>query len=266
MSNFEKPQEQASTGRLSTSVLAAKEFDALDQLERQESGRGFIGRIRLRVGYKTFVSGLSNSETFFAFMPGDEIAQIQQLQKAKELIAEHGAAVRPQAAVETTIFRDGVLNRDVVWKQDRVFTCPLWTTAYKGIVKDAIKRLGIKPEGEFWGRIAFREDPSGRMEKGPSGEDRVALIAYPAEVYESEAAAREAAGVSVDHKDGTGGRAILDATPGWDAALLASRGWTKKSWAEFVPTLKRDAKNGKTFDQIAADYDLPLKCVEDTVR
>jgi len=167
----------------------------LDQLERMEKGGGgIISRIEFAIGYKVFISGMNNEESFLPFT--DDASRKEALEICKGFLATHQATSRPQSSIQFRVFKDDVKGREVAWMGDRYFVTPIWTDAYKKIVRPAIEKLSLRAPQTFWGRITFAEDPSGRMRENQDGEMVPDLVAYPAEVYPGEAAASEAAGAT----------------------------------------------------------------------
>jgi len=170
-------------------------LDILEQYQReQEGGGGIIGLANFHLGFKAFLPGYSNEDSWFPFdvyaAGGREEAKV----KCQVAINESGMTdKRPQLSYGFILYKDSVKGRDVTWKDDRYFTYPMWTDAARQIIKAQIATLHIA-QGEFWGRWAWQEDPSGRTEVDQNGNVRTALIAYPAEVYPTEAEAEAAAG------------------------------------------------------------------------
>ena len=159
-------------------------FDELNEVAKKESsGGGIVGKIKLETGYKVFVSGLGNRESFF---PCD----LRDGSKDKDKAHEQAKALgKCQAAVQIVVYKDSVKGRDVSWQDDRFFCYPLWTDAAKKVVLPSLKTANVTKLGEMWGRIAFADDPSGRMKTNQNGDEVVDKIAFIAEVYKSENAA-----------------------------------------------------------------------------
>ena len=167
----------------------------LDQLERMEkSWGGIISQIEFTIGYKVFISGMSNEESFLPFT--DDASRKEALETCKAFLVARQVTSRPQSSIQFRVFKDDVKGREVTWMGDRYFVTPIWTDAYKKIVRPAIEKLSLRAPQTFWGRITFAEDPSGRTRENRDGEIVPDLVAYPAEVFPNEQAATEAAGES----------------------------------------------------------------------
>ena len=179
---------------------------ALDELESfGQGGGGFIGKFRFDVAFFIYSGEVDGDEKAYPFKPGDQDSMQQALANANEAMAKHGLdeltgkdkqKVGPHPSYVTTFYKANAKGATAVraegWQDDRNFAVPMWSDAAKELWRPAIKELALMP-GEYWGRITFGEDPSGRMEQGLDG-PRVALVAYPAELYANEAEAEEAAG------------------------------------------------------------------------
>lgn len=249
-------------------------WEVMDSMEAQESGGGaIIGRIEFAVGYKLFVTGMSQEDTFFQFDPLDEKAKNAALEKAKKVNEEHGAPSRPQIVAQFRVFKADVLGREVTWKGDRFFAHPIWTPGYKEVVKPALKEAGIRTPGVYWGRIAFKDDPSGRQEVKQDGTLGAAQVEHLVEVYLNKAAAQAAAGGAAPAAGGTT-HAAPSAAP--SAALAAPAavpgvpaGWEKDTWdavkpeiaADIAKRLGEDKSKGnvaKTLAAVAKDYGVTI--------
>ena len=201
--------------------MSDKEFDvdgfldALDELEQYGRGSGgLVGKFRFEVAFFLFTPDLDGDEKAYPFDPTDAEAREKAREDALDTLAENDieadSGVGPHVAYLTTFYKDSAkgatAERATNWQGDRSFAVPIWADGAKEIIKPKLRELGIGP-GEYWGRITFKEDPSGRTETGLDGEQKPSLVAYPAEVYEDEAAAEAAAGGGGDEVDesSTGG-------------------------------------------------------------
>lgn len=224
-------------------------IDALEELEKTESGGGgIICNFNVATGYKIFVAGMSNSESFFPFDAGNEDSKKAALARAKKALESAGADdKRPNAAVQVLARKATVKGREVGWKEDRAFTYPLWTDGYKKVLKPHLVELGLTP-GDYWGRISFTADPSGKKRKNQDGtEGDVELIAFPAEVYPDEGAAALAAGEKVSTSTEGNGKV----PPGWDL----------KTWESVLPDMRKMKEAGKPLPEIAGAYAVPVQYV-----
>lgn len=164
--------------------------DYINELEQDAAkasgGGGIVGQCELNRGYKVFISGLGNRESFFTYT--NEAGKAQAKSKAE------ATGGRPQDAVELVVFKSSVKGKEVTWKDDRFFTFPLWTDAFKKIVLPSIKETKPPLNQKFWAKVSFSPDPTGRTKKNQQGEDTVELVAFIAKVYASEAEATADAG------------------------------------------------------------------------
>ncbi len=221
---------------------------ALDeQAEKEGTGGGIVGQFRFEAGYKVFAKGLGNRESFFPYIPGDKTSQEAALAKAKETAAKYGVTSAPQTSAQLVVFKNSVKGREVNWKDDRFFTYPVWTDAYKKGLKPKLSDLKIDHFGDYWGKIGFIPDPGGRKKKDKDGNETVELIAIPVELYASEQDAIRAA-----HKDGGGN----------GAAPSIPQGYTADTWARQKDDIQKlrlsYIKGGMGGDdataRVAADY------------
>lgn len=228
---------------MSTNLL-----DELDkQAEKEGTGGGIIGQFRFEAGYKVFAKGLGNRESFFAYIPGDEKSQAAALAKAKETAGKYGVTSAPQTAAQLVVFKNSVKGRDVTWKDDRFFTYPVWTDAYKKGLKPKLQELKMDHFGDYWGKIGFIPDPSGRKRTGTDGKDVVDLIAIPVEIYATEQDAIKAA-----HKDNGGA----------GAAPSIPQGYTADTWARQkddisklrLVYIQKGAGGDEATEKVAKDY------------
>jgi len=212
-------------------------FDQLDQLEKENGGGGgYVGKINFQIGYKVFISGMSNEDSFFPFNPADDANKADALAKANSVVSAAGSDKKPNNSVQFRLYKDTILGRDVTWEQDQFYVYPTWTDGWKDVVRPALKEAGVSKIGEFWGRITFTEDPSGRTRlDNVTGEEKPALIGYLIEVYPDEATASAAAG---------GGASAPT------SKYTVPADWTADSWAETAPDV---------LDELGKDPDIAKK-------
>lgn len=192
-----------------------KFLDALDELESfGQGGGGLIGKFKFEVAFFIYSGEVDGDEKMYPFKPGDQDSMQQALADANETLAQHGLdeltgkdkqRVGPHPSYVTTFYKASAKGATAIradgWQDDRKFALPMWSDAAKELWRPAIKELALVP-GTYWGRLTFAEDPSGRMEQGLDG-PRVALVAYPAELYANEVGAEDAAGGDGNEDAGT---------------------------------------------------------------
>lgn len=206
-------------------------WDVMDDIEKAEGGGGAIfGLIRFAVGYKTYATSVAQTDDFFPFDPFNaEKTKPAALEAAKKFADEHGVGKRPQVIALLQVYKDKVVGREVTWKGDRFFSTPIWTPAYKEIVKPNLQKAGVKKPGDYWGRIGFQQDPDPtRMEAGQDGELRRVLVEFLAQVYPNREACVAAAG-------GEGGQST--GTSSASASGPAPKGWDSATWEAIKPEL-----------------------------
>ena len=239
-------------------------LDDLDREEQQASGGGgTIAKCKLELGFKVFVTGLDNRGSFFAYRPGDEASKKEALLKAKAVLNQHVVKGNPQVAFQIVVYRETVKGRVVNWKDDRFFVTPLWTPGYKEVVKPHLKEAGIDQLGEFWMKVSFAPDPSGRKridttDLDDDGQPKVKdeLVAFVAKVYKSEAEAEAEAGET----EPAGGSDSPSESRG-AVNPDVPKGWLPKAWAGIVPELRKAAAAGQSPATIATDYGVEVRYV-----
>lgn len=236
-------------------------LNALDELESygRSGGGGLIGKFKFEVGFFIYSGEVDSDERAYPFEPGDEESLEQALADACETLVKYkldkltGKAkqkIGPHVSYITTFYqahaKGATAERAKGWEQgDRVFACSTWGDGAKELYRPAIKELALMP-GTYWGRLTFAEDPSGRMEEGLDG-PRVALVAYPAELYANEAEAEEAAGGNDDESSGL--------SPGLAKAVRADVAEAMRSDPEADPP-KVGMSKGEAVKAIATDWQI----------
>lgn len=162
-------------------------FDSLTQAaEKESTGGGIVAKCNVQTGYKAFVQGLGNRDSFFPcdYTNDDSKKKAQVLAKAKCTNGE-----RSSLSIQIQVYKDFVKGRDVTWQDDRFFCYPLWTNAAKKIVIPSLKTANVDTLGEMWLRIGFADDPDGRTKQNQNGETVIDKIAFIAEKFATEQAA-----------------------------------------------------------------------------
>jgi hypothetical protein len=174
-------------------------YDMIDEFERENQGSGnLIGFGNVSYGYKCYISGLSNAETWFGFTFGNEESKKSAMARAKELLAKYPSSdpnakpKRPQSALRLLIYKDKeIAGHGSTWKEDRQFVYPTYTEDYLQIVKPSIVAAKLKRDGDMWLRLSFRGDVAGTMTINNEGKAVPKTIAYLAQVYDDENECRE---------------------------------------------------------------------------
>jgi hypothetical protein len=248
-------------------------LDALDEIEQQAMAGGTItAKMRLEVGQGFLLPGTPGHETFWSFELGkNKEGSAESIQKAKEDcladIAERGLDGSdedkprkwPNLEYHLVVYKNSVKgNAGESWQDDRHFIYPYWgghsepavnvRRVVDEVLRPAIKELGItKFPNEFWGELAFRPDPTGRMGTDANDEERVELVAYPSKRYANEAEA-EAAAASVNNSD----------------ANLTEK---KKKYIEdeYKAAIKAGKDSDEAIEEIASDWNVSVDAVKGVV-
>ena len=237
--------------------MADAMWDVLDEYESQESGGGgIIGKILIEIGFKAFVAGVGNEDSFFPFKAGAEKSKTAAKKKCDSLLSEHGVTTRAQVCLQFRVYKDDVLGREVTWQGDRFFCHPLWTPAYKEIVKPALIETGAKL-GEVWGRIGFAPDPSGRTTENQQGDTVPETVEHLVEVYADQAAAEAAVSEFAESGGGGGG--------GNSSDVVVPDGYTAETWLSVKPEILEalgDDPSGGDIAKVASDYGATVPAVK----
>jgi len=211
-------------------MMTAEEFfTLLEGMERQESsGRGgYIGLISFEMGYNSFAPGLPPAERWFPFPARDQVARDAAKAAAKAL----GANIELSYCFKLN--KASVKGRDVSsWQHpDRYFITTSWYDDAKQIVKPSLEALGIFVfPYQFWGRLTFKNS----VRADPDAE-KPDLVAYPAEIFASEAEAEKAAADITASKadEAIPGTGAADGPPAWLVDYVKkAEGKTPKELAE----------------------------------
>ena len=211
--------------------------------EQEGGGGGIVTKALIETGYKVYVSGLDQADTFFPAAPGDDAARKAAKSKAQAL-GKANWGIQIKAYRDTAVVR----GRAATWQADRHFNTDSWTSAAKEVVVPSLRQAGIVLPWEGWCRIGFQPDPF-KLEKGEvgmtdqdqDGNPRYPQVAYITEVFADEAAARAAVGVTETTHVGGVEVSVPDK---WDA----------ESWKSVWPELYQAKEAGRSLKQIADDY------------
>lgn len=184
-------------------------WDEYEQASKEESGGGgIVCRAKILTGYKTYVTGMTQPDTFSAAPAGDRAAR----DKAKEEIALLG---RPNWGIMIIAQRDGALSagKAATWQGDRYLWRDDWREKQKpgdDVVLSSLKNVGI-PGLPFEGyvRIGFQDNPfavrqgeDGKKANSQTGEMEFPTIAYVTAVLNE--AEYQAALAEADSSDAQG--------------------------------------------------------------
>jgi len=242
-------------------------FDDLDRIEREESqgGGGYICKGRICFGMKAFIAGASNENSFFEFNPVDDNSRQQALEKCKKFIMDNGGTTRPTACACIIAYKDAVYNKDVsTWKDNRYWTIPMWTPAYREIMKPKMKETGIEATGDYFCHISFVPDPTGKkqtIKDQNTGEQKEidSFVPYIRTIFANEAEAREAGGNSKS-PDAVQGN-LRD-----DISGDVPAGWTVQTWQQAISDIKQAKESGQSPAAIAEDYGVEVRFIVSAIK
>jgi len=238
-------------------------WDSYDEAVEEESGGGgIVCQAVIETGYKVYVGGLDQVETFFPARANDKKDRRAAKVKADKLAADYNArasrwSVQIRAKRDTAVVR----GQPATWQGDRFFVTNSWTEACKEVVVPSLKAAGIAQlPWEGWCRIGFKPDPykvslgkAGMTDTDQDGNPRFPQVAYIVEVFADETAARVAVG-AVESQPGPVEAAFpeqADVPEGWDA----------ETWHALAPDLKAARDGGQSPKAIADDYGVAVKYV-----
>ncbi len=260
-------------------------WDSFDEGMQEESGGGgsggIIGKGEVNAGFKVYVSGFGQDETFFSTASVSKEDRVTAKAKAQAFLDSHAIVDKdPKYGVEIKLFRESsfVRGEPVTWNKDRHFNKDGWTSACEKIIVPALKEAAIMPPFSGWMRVSFRPDPynqgklddylkqTGKTEKeldnfeksanGMTDEDmegnpRLPLVAFVVEQYENEAAAMEA---------------VKNAATSFDAGEVGQlptvpQGLTEAEWNGLKMGMKPMFAD-KTNEEIAATFGVNVEYVK----
>lgn len=218
-------------------------------------GGGIVSNVKIETGFKIYVGGLTNEQTWFPAPGGKKNpAHIAALNTARIASKKNGISKSPSWAVSIIcpLKQSFSKGKPATWKGDRFFVVDTFTSAAQEVVVPSLQENGIHTPWSGWARISFREDPFGTKEKGQDGEERTKLIAYVAEVYPDEAAAMAAVRMQAGEETDEGAVEPESAIPS---------GYTATTWNKVVPMLQSELAKGKAPAAVAAEYGMDVKFV-----
>jgi len=205
-----------------------------ETIAEESGGGGIVARVRVEPGYKIYVAGLPQEETFFPVSNvGDKAERARARAKANKVSAEYGA--RPSAySIQIRAFADNAYVRGgpANWpKGDRFWVVNTWTDAAKQVLLPSLKENGCAPlPWEGWVRIGFKPDPykvslgdAGMTDVDQDGNPRFPLVPYIVEVFPSEEAALSAVGGAETTSTGALDERSEEEPPAWVIEYVKER-------------------------------------------
>lgn len=250
------------------------ESEKIASIEAESSGgNGWIAHTKIAFGYKVFVSGATNEESFFEFDIANQGSKDAARKDAGAFAKSHMAKA-PSAAIAVVLKKEETYLYDTSkWKTDRWWVIPTYTRAYEEVLKPSLKATGATL-GWQWLRVGLKPDPYKPTRKSINqltGEETEAanLVPFIMEVFANKesavlAASKEdsnvaaSAPVSEPVKMMTQGKLVTDTLA--DSGEYPE-GWTKDNWSFVVPDIKKMSASGTSPASIAKEFDIPIRFV-----
>ena len=197
--------------------------------EEQFTGGGVIGALRVDLGFKVYIAGMTGEDLFKTFFPvTDPTKNARQLvlAQAKAFGAANGATGNPQYVVCLTMDKSECVNLSgdaVDWSHNQQKTVPMWTKHADGpsaakTFMAALQENHAPIAEDFYGRVTWVNDPykeslgeAGKTDQDRDGKARFPNIAIIADVYRNKASAQAASAkyaAEATSNNGTGPTAV----------------------------------------------------------
>jgi len=220
--------------------------------EQFQGGGGVIGKMRLDLGYKVYIAGMTGEDLFKTFFPvanptGE--ARALGLATAKAFGQANGATKNPQWVVCLTMEKDECVNLSgeaVEWSHNQQKTVPLWTKHVDGpsaakLFMEKAQANRIPMNEPFYGRVAWVNDPykeslgeAGKTDKDRDGTTmRFPTVAVIEDVYKSKESAQAAAAKFAAEAPGATAEEGAAIQYPWGDEFPGSWG-DDEDWAEFA--------------------------------
>jgi hypothetical protein len=231
---------------------------AFNAIEPLGGGGTFFSKMNVVYGFKVYTQGAENQER--SFYPCN-MADPESIEKAKaaatKFQGEMGVRIRPALCVQLTFYKNSILGKDAgKWKSDQRKTLNRWTgtdiktkkniTLLDNVWLPRAKELGCQFPGDYYVKVGFTPDPTGRKEK--ETDENPVLLWLPVELYKTEEEMRAAA-----ESTGTASSAPAEVLP---------RGYTDpKVWAQYKPSVLADLA-AKPIAVVAKDWDMEVEFLQ----
>ncbi len=232
-------------------------LDKLDKriAEEKSGGGGIIGKVSLDIGFKVFVKGESNFDTFFIYDLEDDSSKEKAKAAATKFLKKAGLEGKKSShSIQIVIFKEHVLDGNITnWNDDRYIQCPDWTddwekTGYPGLEKAINDAEYLDQDDVFgkthWARISGKPELTGKTYTAQDSDgndvERPSMYQYVAEFYETKNKAQEAAG---DASTQSSSEEVDDSPPGM----------TSKNWNRYKKEILKEVANTE-LDEVCEDY------------
>jgi hypothetical protein len=235
------------------SVLVADQGTWGSAGDELNSGQGFgyIGKCWIGFGYKVYIKGIGNQDSFFPFEFKNKDSAAKAQLEANALYAKHDMKNRdgePQVAYPCfaiRLYKANVLSKDAsAWLEDKWWVYPLWTVStkvnlWKVIVQPSLDKLKLKVGNqEVWGQVRYKVDPSGKTYEGKDAEGNLvqlpSMVNYISEVYANETEAKAHVVVKADAPASGSGKPTFP------------KGYTEAAWNELASEIKQAYDESKS--------------------
>lgn len=263
---------------MSDEVTSVWNSDVVEGYERESGGggAGWVCRANVILGYKVFASGMSNDETFFPYKIGDEESKKKALYDAKVFKDKYNESVpaggkkatNPSNSIRIELDKENTYLKDTsTWLENRIQDTPMWTSAYKEVIKPNLVEAGAG-EGWQWVVIRWADDPYAvktgkKVINQITGEERTPMLMYIAATFLTKEEA-------LDYAAKAEAGEVDDENPPFETeeeeqesekASSYPDGYDKESWETVVPLIKEALAEGTPPKQIADDYAIPVGTV-----
>lgn len=260
-----------------SSVTSFWDSPNVASVEAESSGgNGWISHVKIAFGYKVFVSGASNEESFFEFDVSNPKSRDDARKDASAFAKSHMAKGNPAASIAVILRKDETYLYDTSrWKGDRWWVLPTYTESWEKVLKPSLRETGIQL-GDSWARVGLKPDPFKPLRKSIdqlTGEEKEVanLVPYIMEVFKDKddavlAASKE---TSVDAPAQQTPSGVVPKTTATQPSLTGDGvgdgeypdGWGKESWSFVLSDMKSMAAKGMTAPAIAKEFDVPVRYV-----
>jgi hypothetical protein len=237
------------------------------------SSTGTIGEIEISFGWKLYVAGTAQEETFFPCVPTDKASLAMAKGLANKYIVDHGLEnVRPTYVFCIRIFKDTVMNKDVsTWKGDQFRFIATFDPDYLGTITQKLREFNVKRVGRFWAQVSWGQatpNPKKKprfvqkldADKNPIIDEQTGeavmeeapnLFAYVSKIYPNKEEAQKDAGgdtTSTSPKQEGGNGSLPE-------------GYDEDAWTMVATEIKAEKEKGTPLPKIAEAYGLSMAWV-----
>ena len=261
------------TDEVKNTTVSFWDSDDVKTFEGEGGGKGMIALVKIVFGYKVFLAGGTNEDTFFEF----DVADTKSREEARKKAGKYASsmAVKPPTAAIAFIARkkETYLYNTENWSGDRWWVMPTWTRGYEEVLKPSLKAADVVL-GEQWIRVGFKADPYKPTRKSINqltGEEsvRANLIPFVMEKFENKQAAILAATQEAGAAPAKAGEGKSDTPYLADAPKSTHdlpEGWDESNWIYAIEDIKSLKEGGMSPIEIAKQYDVQVRFVMSALK